>query len=352
MDMEGSTVLRGMRADAFVPGGPPVQWLVHGGRSSGAVARRDGRRHRVVTSWRSRRGPNVSRQTMPQTRSRMRGEDADEEGDASKRDRMGEEQEADWRAFRARLVAAERSGAGSQAQQEEDTGSGSARGKQQGRIEEGNSSQQDTGVGVGVDSGRWAHEVAVPERGCLLLAAPVRFSAQQSYFVQAVICIVEHNSSGSIGFILNRPLTYSMDGVELEGSVGKQLKVLFTSSPVYMGGDVSTGTFSVIHKVPDLPDSVEVVKGVYAGGLEGLVTRKLEGKPVDADCVRFFSGYCGWSPGQLEREIQDGVWYLAACSPDIITAPCIQLKRPLWRQVLDLMGGKFAILAKKFDLMD
>jgi len=46
------------------------------------------------------------------------------------------------------------------------------------------------------------------------------------------------------------------------------------------------------------------------------------------------------------------VWFCAAGSRDIATSQCIKLKRPLWRQVLDLMGGRFAEISKAFDAMD
>ena len=60
----------------------------------------------------------------------------------------------------------------------------------------------------------------------------------------------------------------------------------------------------------------------------------------------------GWGSGQLEDEVEKGVWFVAAGSPDIVTQQCINLRRPLWRQVLDHMEGKYKDIARRLDELD
>ncbi|CAM6097365.1 unnamed protein product [Calypogeia fissa] len=215
----------------------------------------------------------------------------------------------DWRAFRARLVKGANSSSDS-------------------RTDE--------------DPRRWAHALVEPEKGCLLIAHPTAFGSRQTYFNQAVIFIFEHGEDGSAGFILNRPTSYALGQVPGFGKFMPE----FIESSLYMGGDVGTNSIQVIHGIPGLHDSKEVISGVYLGGPDAINNSVKRGETVPND-YRWFLGYCGWRPGQLEREVAHGVWYLASGSRDIVTNQCIRLKRPLWRQVLELMGGEYSLISKR-----
>lgn len=55
--------------------------------------------------------------------------------------------------------------------------------------------------------------------------------------------------------------------------------------------------------------------------------------------VRFFLGYSGWSPGQLQDELKRDSWLVTKASADFLlnTPP-----RHLWKALLQRMGGKYA----------
>jgi putative transcriptional regulator len=55
---------------------------------------------------------------------------------------------------------------------------------------------------------------------------------------------------------------------------------------------------------------------------------------VTADRLRLYSGYAGWSPGQLEREIQRGDWYITAGDSKVIFATDPER---VWRRQLELV---------------
>ena len=60
------------------------------------------------------------------------------------------------------------------------------------------------------------------------------------------------------------------------------------------------------------------------------------------DAVRFFAGYAGWGPGQLERELQIGGWLVLAAEPgDPFTAEPAKL----WSSVLRRQGGELALMS-------
>jgi len=210
----------------------------------------------------------------------------------------------DWRTFRARLVGEARPGA--------------------------------AGEGEGRPT-TWAHTIGRPEQGCLLVAQPQHFKYSQTYFHQAVILLVEHDADGTLGLILNNCTDYTVGDVS-------DVDPLLAANKLFFGGDVGTDT-RILHPFDGLKKCARVIPGVYVSPLDQVlpVVRK---NPKRAAEVKFFTGYAGWSPGQLQRECNDGVWWLAACSSDIPLRPSQDPDRPLWSEVLELCGGELANIAK------
>jgi putative transcriptional regulator len=58
--------------------------------------------------------------------------------------------------------------------------------------------------------------------------------------------------------------------------------------------------------------------------------------------LRVFAGYAGWSAGQLEREIEEGAWYVVDAEPRDAFTDQPDL---LWRSVLRRQGGDLAFVA-------
>eukprot|EP00611_Tribonema_gayanum_P029053 TRINITY_DN7667_c0_g1_i1.p1 TRINITY_DN7667_c0_g1~~TRINITY_DN7667_c0_g1_i1.p1 ORF type:complete len:318 (+),score=68.94 TRINITY_DN7667_c0_g1_i1:78-1031(+) len=164
----------------------------------------------------------------------------------------------------------------------------------------------------------WAHELAAPEPGCLLLASPDHFTGQESQYSQAVIFLVQHNGNGSVGFVLNRPTQFTI------------------------------GTVQMVHAfdAERMPGARKIIDGVYVGGgvldAQEAVARG-QAKPGD---FKFFLQLFGKAPGHLQAEMDAGKWICAATSKELILKPCINLPVPLWREVLTLMGGKHSILGR------
>jgi len=237
----------------------------------------------------------------------------------------------DWRDFRARLVSQE-------------VPPYTRAGKSNAKVEEA----VEDGVEAGtVDHQRrsdrplmgssWAHESPV-EPGCILIARPDYFGSSQHYFNQAVICLVEHNEQGTAGFVLNRPTPYKI------GSVTDKLPG-FEESPLYLGGDVGEGV-QVLHGVRTMSGAKEIVDGLMMGVDPWQAKELVDSGECSTHDFRFFYKYAGWAPGQLHDEIERGVWYSAACSRDLILQQCLQLPKPLWREVLELMGGRYSLISK------
>eukprot|EP00227_Mantoniella_beaufortii_P015131 CAMPEP_0197596210 /NCGR_PEP_ID=MMETSP1326-20131121/24570_1 /TAXON_ID=1155430 /ORGANISM="Genus nov. species nov., Strain RCC2288" /LENGTH=451 /DNA_ID=CAMNT_0043162673 /DNA_START=49 /DNA_END=1401 /DNA_ORIENTATION=+ len=238
--------------------------------------------------------------------------------------------EVDWREFRAKLISQEAVEAGTAvpltaAQSDELVLSASGENLELLRA-------QNPKLAAGKP---WAHTIAAPEKGCLLLAAEDEFKLGQQYFHQSVILLLEQNEKGSMGVILNRPTTYNM------GYVSGDNKGPFAKNALYFGGDVGDGTVSFLHGCEQIKGSAEVLPGVFLGGYDSACELVATGDAVPAE-FKFFARYCGWAPGQLEAECSRGVWYPVACSKELALKQVIQLPKPLWREVLELCGGEAA----------
>lgn len=170
--------------------------------------------------------------------------------------------------------------------------------------------------------------------GSLLVAEPFM---QDINFRRAVVLVADHNEEeGTVGFIINKPLSVKInelveDFPEIEGLA-------------YYGGPVATNTIHYIHNVGLLLDgSTEIGPGVYWGGefekLKFLITHEM----IKGENIRFFVGYAGWSPGQLNDEMETGSWITSE-----IHANYLFKSKPtrLWNQVMHHKGDVFSVLAQ------
>jgi len=117
-----------------------------------------------------------------------------------------------------------------------------------------------------------------PEKGKLLIAEPT-LTGDVS-FNRSVVLIAEHNESGSVGFILNKPLEYTINELVTEIHIPFQ---------VYNGGPVEQDNIYFIHKVPHLmSNSTEISDGIFWGGdFEKIISLINEGVLSEED-IRFF----------------------------------------------------------------
>lgn len=170
-----------------------------------------------------------------------------------------------------------------------------------------------------------------PAKGLLLVAEPSIFG--DASFNRSVVLLAEHSQNGSIGFILNKVLDFTLK--ELIPELNKSFKI-------YNGGPVEQDNLYFIHKVPDLiPESIEIANGIYWGGnfdavkeliLKGLITEKQ---------IRFFLGYSGWDATQLKEELDSNSWIITTHhdAKDIIERPY----RSFWKDKMMELGGNYML---------
>jgi len=168
-------------------------------------------------------------------------------------------------------------------------------------------------------------------RGKLLIASP---ALEDPNFDRTVVLITEHGEEGAMGIVLNRPSESEVAAVipELEAIAGEE--------PIFVGGPVQPEALVVLGEFSD-PNAAAwiVVAGV------GLVSAQtdLEELPDSVRRGRVYAGFSGWGPGQLEDEIDEEAWIVEAPMPAELFP---EDPDTLWSDVLDRMGGEYAIVAR------
>lgn len=169
--------------------------------------------------------------------------------------------------------------------------------------------------------------------GRLLVAAPV---LRDPNFDRTVVLMLSHDEDGAMGVVVNRPTDVPITSILPDWQpVVSEPDVVFKGGPVSLDsalglaalvdGDEPLGARRVIGRlaVVDLDAPPELVSPAVLG-------------------MRVFAGYAGWSPDQLEAEIEEGAWYVVdAEASDAFS----QSAEDLWRAVLRRQPGPLSWMA-------
>ena len=173
----------------------------------------------------------------------------------------------------------------------------------------------------------------LPKKGHLLIAEPSTLG--DFSFNRSVVLLAEHNTEGSVGFILNKPLGYSINDLVPE---------INASFKVYNGGPVEQDNLYFIHNIPHIiPGSIEIANGIYWGG-DFETTKQLinEGK-ITKNHIRFFLGYSGWSVNQLEMEMQENSWIVAENT--LKNKLLSKASNLFWKEKIIEQGGEYVLFS-------
>lgn len=167
--------------------------------------------------------------------------------------------------------------------------------------------------------------------GAILIASPTMLDPN---FSRAVIFICSHDETGAFGVVLNRPTDMTVaEHLEAWG------EPLAAPAVVFWGGPVA-GDHAVVLAEPRDTDleGVEMVTATIA------LADAAGAQPSPDSFVRarVFAGYTGWSPNQLDQEVDDGDWFIGhAEDDDVFGANSAEL----WADVLRRRGDRLSIYA-------
>lgn len=170
--------------------------------------------------------------------------------------------------------------------------------------------------------------------GKLLVATP---SLVDPNFARTVVLICEHNGEGALGVVLNRPMEHATIGEHLPEWAP------FVSTPpvIFQGGPVEPATALALGELTGAGAQDGWSRVTGRAGLLSL-SREPAAFADDLERMRVFSGYAGWSKGQLDGEVEAEAWFIVEPEPgDLFTGE----PGTLWRRVLRRQSSKLAIFA-------
>ncbi|SDD81072.1 putative transcriptional regulator [Mucilaginibacter pineti] len=169
--------------------------------------------------------------------------------------------------------------------------------------------------------------------GHLLISEPFMMDPN---FKRSVIILTEYSADGAMGFILNHQGEYLLGDVLPD--------VSYSEMPVYEGGPVAKNTLHFIHRCPEkIEGGIEIANGVFWGGDFEQVKQLVSNYQLDDTEIKFFAGYSGWTPKQLDDEIIADSWIVA----DNFKAETLFTndEQNLWKEVVISLGQRYAHIA-------
>ena len=173
----------------------------------------------------------------------------------------------------------------------------------------------------------------LPTQGSLLLSEPF---ITDPAFERAVIILCEHNEEGSVGLVLNHKSHLILSDIFTQAAN--------TDFPIYLGGPVEESALFFLHRAFDkLQSGVLIHDDIYWGGDFDYAIQLIQDGLIFPEEIKFFLGYSGWSPGQLEAELKQNSW--AVHNNFDTELSFIHDGEDLWKQTIISLGPKYAHVA-------
>jgi putative transcriptional regulator len=138
--------------------------------------------------------------------------------------------------------------------------------------------------------------------GLFLYAVP---GLPETRFAETVVLLIEHGPEGSMGLVVNRPTD-----IPLREALEEVVEARRTDLRLYWGGPVqSEAILALVRRPSASPGARTVVPDVHLTGDMADVRQALGGKDPGSG-LRVYTGYAGWTAGQLPAEVRAGAWVL------------------------------------------
>lgn len=169
---------------------------------------------------------------------------------------------------------------------------------------------------------------AEPPNGILLVAKP---SLTDPNFRETVVLVTQTPDASTVGVILNRPAAKPHEK---------------TGEPMYTGGPVMPQVSVALFAAERAPvASFHILQGIYLS-MHPQNVDALPSRPGQR--LRFFTGFSGWAPNQLQRELRLDAWFVLPVTEEILFRA---ETRGMWRELFEKARGSRADGRVKTDIL-
>lgn len=177
-------------------------------------------------------------------------------------------------------------------------------------------------------------------QGKLLLSMP---GMGDPRFYKSAILVCTHDRNGAMGLVINQAVLNLSLRQLLAHLKLTSCDTVRLDTPVLLGGPVEPARGFMLH-TPDfsLSDTLTISHEISLSiTLDALKTVAKGEGPED---FLFILGYSGWSPGQLEQEIQDNSWMIGEADRNLIFGTPLDQK---WQRGMNRIGIDPALLSNE-----
>lgn len=197
-----------------------------------------------------------------------------------------------------------------------------------------------------------------------------------------LVLLERHPLRGCQAVLLNRRTGYLLGDLESQAtqdsfdtgmSSGDAPKLgAFMIQPLWFGGTSAAGSngssegsdseggqnggLGMLHVCPAVTGATQLTDdGLYWGGDPGQAQDAMNDPSLDRPMTgfdfKFFVQNTRWLPMQLEKEIQNGTWFVASASKEVLFKSRDRLgskrAKPLWTELMELMGDEYRLVRDK-----
>jgi putative AlgH/UPF0301 family transcriptional regulator len=188
---------------------------------------------------------------------------------------------------------------------------------------------------------------------------------RQADLLPVLVVVERDEKKGCRGVLLNRRTGYLLGDLEQPPpALGEQTSALppilekFCIQPLWFGGidNISSG-LDMLHLCPTVKNAQKLTEdGLFWGGDPAQAQEAMEDPSLDRIMTgfdfKFFVQSTIWSARDLDKEIQDGIWFPASVSKEVLFKSRdrmgTQKAKPLWTEIMELMGGEFQTIKDNF----
>ena len=173
--------------------------------------------------------------------------------------------------------------------------------------------------------------------GQILIAMP---GMQDPRFLKSLVYLCAHSEDGAMGLIVNKP-SEELVWEDVFRKLDISLSAPNAPRPVNYGGPVEAGRGFVLHSSDYHAEdaTLRIDGGVSMTATLDVLRAIAAGEGPERAIVAL--GYSGWSPGQLESELQMNGWLLCAPDDDLLFGSNDEGK---WDRALAKIGVDPALL--------
>lgn len=141
--------------------------------------------------------------------------------------------------------------------------------------------------------------------GRILISVPFY---NDPFFNHSVVLMTDYEENSCAGLVLNKTSRLSVRKLVSEIKVDDKMSI---------GGPVLPDGIFCVHNFENSKTANKLLPGIYIGSDEVLLSL-IEHHAIPTLKYRFFVGYSGWSPGQLEGELDKKMWVIGAATPELV----------------------------------